>query len=87
MIDDLKSRLRRIPIYAGDIRQEVERAGGIFFQQRTRLADAAPLEVNRHLVAIELDALDGSRIPAEQASDRRMILQLLQIGNRGNQRH
>src|SRR3954447_11757235 len=87
MVDDLKAWFRRIPVHAGDVRQEVKRTGWVFFQQNARFADIAPIDINRHLVAIKLHPLHGVALPAKQPRYRRMILQLFDIGDRRRQWH
>ena len=87
MIDELKSRLRRVPINASQVGEGVERASRIFFQQHASFADGRSLYIDRHLVAIELDTFDNLRIPGKQPRDRGVILELFHIGDGGRQGH
>ena len=56
-------------------------------QQGAGIANVRPIDNDAHLVAIELHAFNGARIPVEQAGQRWMSLQLFEISDRGSERH
>src|SRR5579859_1426028 len=87
MVDDLKSRLCRVPIHAGDVGKEIERARRVFPQQSASFSDGRSIEDDGHLVAVKLDTLNGPRIPTLKTGDCRMVLQFFKIGDRGRKRH
>ena len=87
VINDFKARFRRKPVHTGDVGEIVEGTIRVVAQQSASIADGRSLHVDAHLVAIELGALDRGRIPGQQFGDGRVVLQLLQIGDGGGQRH
>src|ERR1022692_1199420 len=52
VVDHFKSRLRRVPIDAGHVRKEVERAFSVVTQQGTGLANVRAINVDCHLLAV-----------------------------------
>ena len=83
VVDDLKSRLRRIPVHAGNVGKKIEGAGRVTLQEGAGLAEIVPPDEDRHLVTVELYLLHHLCVPRQQARQRRMVLQLLQISDRG----
>src|SRR5437588_12519892 len=63
MIDHFEARLGRSPVDAGNVGEEVESAFAMVAQNNARLPEVAAVDVDRHLVAVELDSLDGSGVP------------------------
>src|SRR5258708_18450422 len=74
VIDDFKPGLSRIPVHARTDGKEVESALRIVPQQRASLADVLPVDVDRHLVAIELCVLHCGGVPSQQPCDCWMAL-------------
>src|SRR2546430_8552190 len=63
MINDFEAGLGRSPVDAGNVGEEVESAFAIVAQNNARFAKVGAVEIDRHLVTVELDSLDCSGVP------------------------
>src|ERR1700688_5114266 len=77
VINHLKPGLSRIPVHTSHVGKEIKGADGILFQKSAGYADVVAVDMNGHLIAVELYTRDGLRIPAHKARHRRMVLQFL----------
>src|SRR5882724_12873493 len=79
MVDDLKARILRMKIDAGEVGEEIKAL--LIAQEETRVTDERRIYVDGELVAVELGAFYRGRVPRIKGSQSRTGLQLLEVGN------